>query len=130
METVNILDKPCTAGGLILEAVAEAGVAKLVADKTSHTAMKDARGKVICPVTVKCFVEGEEVDLIGSLDNLLKRLEAYTEESIEKKAAEKAVKMITDAGLSDLANDLADIRFEVIDKIRAAGFKIRDEDHY
>lgn len=62
------------------------------------------RGKVL--VNVQLTIDGEEVPVVAALEAITARLEQQVEEA----AQERAVKLVTDAGLADVLNSLTTAR--------------------
>lgn len=122
-EIIDLLDRRHPISLMLFEALAKdrLEVQKVVDNKIPQV----YRGRSF-DVSVECTINGVPVDLVEALNAYLVRINAHYNDL----ATKRAVEIVTETGLNDLYETLQSMKWQVEDRIRAAGFEIPDDEDY
>ena len=120
-EIIDLLDRHHPISLMLFEALAKdrLDVQKVVENKIPQVARGGSHD-----VCVECTINGVPVDLTEALNAYLVRINEHYNELAHR----RAVQIITETGLSDLYNTLQNMKWQVRQRIRDAGFEVPDDD--
>lgn len=124
-QRVNILGEDLI-GRLLLNSMSDRNVVNLIQEYMPERTEEEKKNPRNVPVILECKINGVEVDLVHGL----KFWSDQIENMIERRASKKALDMIRGAGLYDVVDIMNSVKWQIIDKLEKAGYKVNEDDRY